>query len=163
VGVIPTRRRARRPVEREGQIAYPDYAGSNVATVGIHLEPSMIAVACFKGEDTGPSPWSATGVPFDPGELFSMNIVQEAPTSVHSPPAHSRHSVLAYVRHRGHYRPHRVPLSEMARRAGIAPEFLAGAIWAATELSRGDVPAHEDAYASPQTGWPSVVAKHGSD
>ena len=107
-----------------------------------------------------------------------MSAVTQLPTNKDSARAPSGHNVLAYLRERRHD-DHSIPLSEMARRVGIAPEFLAGAIWGATELSNSDVahlvraqageldPQVTDHHLSDadshQPGWPTVVAKEGSD
>ena len=107
-----------------------------------------------------------------------MSVVTQIPTTINWPHPQTRHRFIAYLRETRHDE-HAIPLSEMARRVGIAPEFLAGAVWGATELSSSDV-AHlvraqareveaRDSWPrhnldqSPQTGWPSVVAKEGSD
>jgi hypothetical protein len=107
-----------------------------------------------------------------------MSFVTQLPTTNNWPHPHTRHSFIAYLRETRNDE-HPITLSEMARRVGVAPEFLAGAVWGATELSNSDVAHLVRAHArevdapvsssrhdhdqSPQTGWPSVVAKEGSD
>jgi hypothetical protein len=106
-----------------------------------------------------------------------MNLVTPLSTTINSPHPQNCHSFIAYLREARHDE-HAISLSEMARRAGIAPEFLAGAVWGATELSNSDV-AHlmrarareverdwgsgNEVDPSPQTSWPCIVAKEGSD
>ena len=112
-----------------------------------------------------------------------MTALLEQSSTTNSLGTQTRHSVVSYLRQTRHNQRH-VPLSEMARYLGIAPEFLAGAIWGATELSNTDVAhlvqaqsddvsipaaAHNswsddnDAIWSPNRRWPSFVAKEGSD
>jgi predicted HD phosphohydrolase len=81
-------------------------------------------------------------------------------------------SLRAYLRVT-RYDEHGLELAEIARRAGIAQEFLAGAIWGATELSNSDVAhlvvsqsadtTHRLDTTHPDAIWPSFVAKEGSD
>jgi hypothetical protein len=112
-----------------------------------------------------------------------MTALLEQSSTTNSLGTQTRHSVVSYLRQTRHNQRH-IPLSEIARYLGIAPDFLEGAIWGATELSNSDV-AHlveaqsnaaatpaaaqnswsddEDAAWSPDRAWPTFVAKEGSD